>query len=144
MTMTEHDLRIMALTIAGEARGESFDGKVAVGHVILNRLDRPGWWSRNRDEIPDDTIAAVCADPLQFSCWNRDDPNLRYLAFLPPDHPVYLECLTAALSALRTRENDPTAGSCHYYDKRSPEPFWARGKTPVCTIGHHAFFNDID
>jgi hypothetical protein len=41
------ELRAMAATIWGEARGEPLDGKVAVGWVIRNRAANPGGWGRD-------------------------------------------------------------------------------------------------
>lgn len=39
--------RAVAATIWGEARGESYEGKLAVGCVIRNRVESPGWWGRD-------------------------------------------------------------------------------------------------
>lgn len=47
-------------TIAFEASGEPFEGQIAVGYVILNRM--------KRRDIP---APAVCKAPAQFSCWNN-------------------------------------------------------------------------
>ncbi len=33
---------VMARTICGEARGESYQGKIAMGWVIMNRVALPG------------------------------------------------------------------------------------------------------
>ncbi len=140
MNISEHDLHIFTLAVAGEARGEPWEGKVAVAHVVMNRFAKPGWWSENRDDIPDHTIAAVCADPFQFSCLNNGDPNLRYLAMLPRTNPVYLECQAAALAVLTGREPDPTGEATHYFKTGTPEPKWAAGKTPVAVIGCHRFY----
>lgn len=60
------DLEILARTIWGEARGEGQLGMEAVAAVIVNRVFDPRW---------PDTIAEVCLQPKQFSCWNKDDPN---------------------------------------------------------------------
>lgn len=140
MTLSQFDLHLMTLTIAGEGRGEPWAGKIGIGHTILNRHAKPGWWSENRDSIPDHTIAAVCADPWQFSCLNANDPNVRFLILLPPTDPVYLECQAAALAVLTGREPDPTGGATHYFKTGTPEPKWAAGKTPVAVIGCHRFY----
>lgn len=68
--ITDHDLDTVALTVWGEARGESMVGQSAVAWVIRNRQANPGWWSR-----PHHTLADVCLASYQFSCWNRNDPN---------------------------------------------------------------------
>ena len=37
------DIQLMARAINGEARGESYEGQVAVGAVILNRVRHPSF-----------------------------------------------------------------------------------------------------
>jgi hypothetical protein len=61
------DKQIMGLTIYGEARGEIDEGKIAVGTVILERVDKQGWMGK--------TIQEVCLKPYQFSCYLPSDPN---------------------------------------------------------------------
>ena len=63
-----HDIDILARTIYGEARGETDEGKRAVGLCILNRYRSNKWFAGN-------TIAETCQKPWQFSCWNKKDPN---------------------------------------------------------------------
>jgi hypothetical protein len=142
--VSQHDIHMMASTIVAEARGEPWIGKVAVGWVIRNRHANPGWWSRERDTVPDDTIAAVCVDAWQFSGLNSCDPNLRYAMIMPPDHPEYLECLAAALAVILDKEQDPTEGAGHYHARsmRQP-PAWAAGLRPCFETPGHLFFNDV-
>ena len=52
------DLQLMARAINGEARGESYEGQVAVGAVILNRVKSA--------EFPN-TIAGVIYEPGAFT-----------------------------------------------------------------------------
>lgn len=52
------DLQLMARAINGEARGESYEGQVAVGAVILNRV--------KSSEFPN-TIAGVIYEPGAFT-----------------------------------------------------------------------------
>ena len=59
--------QVLALTIFGEARGEPTPGKIAVGSVILERVDHRDWDGK--------TIPEVCFKKWQFSCYNERDPN---------------------------------------------------------------------
>ena len=52
------DLQLLARAINGEARGESYEGQVAVGAVILNRVKHP--------DFPN-TIAGVIYQPGAFT-----------------------------------------------------------------------------
>lgn len=134
--MTNSDLDIMARTIFGEARGEDFDGKLAVAHVILNRVKK-----RHRKEV---TIAGVCTEPYQFSCWLPDDPNRLKMETISVNQPVFRDCLMAALKAIAQGDDeDMTLGSTHYHTTVI-SPAWAEGKDPVVTIGNHAFYNNVD
>lgn len=143
--ITALDIDTFARTLWGEARGEVFEGILAVGWVIMNRYNRPGWWSRNKgDGIPDDTIAATCRDPMQFSCWNENDPNREKLINVTLDDSAFQKCYYIALRlSLEYEKNDPTHGSCHYHTA-NVMPKWAQGKIPVYTIGDHRFYNNVN
>ena len=52
------DLQLLARAINGEARGESYEGQVAVGAVILNRVKHPNF---------PNTIAGVIYQPGAFT-----------------------------------------------------------------------------
>jgi hypothetical protein len=141
--VSQHDLDLATRTIAAEARGEDHMGKIAVAYVMLNRLARPGWWSREKDAVPDDTLGAVCVDAWQFSGLNTNDPNLRYAMILPPTHQVYLECLAALLDALLGVVPDITDGATHYHVIGMPNPpAWASSPKMRQTFEHgrHRFF----
>lgn len=147
------DILMATATVYGEARGSSQDDREAVVHVMLNRLDRPGWWSRNKDDIPDDTLSAVCREPFQFSCWNDGDPNCDKLLSILASPQKYVRdatfrsCATAVSTAIiaRLAGEDPTSGSAHYHTIAMGFPkTWGAKKSPTVIIGAHAFYNDID
>lgn len=136
------DLVIAARTVFGEARGESYAGKKAVAHVLLNRLRAGG--------APN--LAAVCLRPLQFSCWNRGDPNLPVLTAAGFDDPALRDSFRALLEAFD--ETDPTQGATHYltpaaYERMQKAPArnaanWAKDLVPSAAIGTQLFFNNLD
>ncbi len=131
--MTDHDFEIMAKTIYGEARGESRQGQTAVACVIFNRLRSKKWFSAK-------TAAGVCLKPLQFSCWNKSDPNSRILANLPYSaYSKYFDVIKEAEKA------DITNGATHYCTREVlSRTKWASGKEPCFECGNHLFFRDID
>ena len=61
------DLQLMARAINGEARGESYEGQVAVGAVILNRV--------KSSEFPN-TIAGVIYEPGAFTAVSDGQINV--------------------------------------------------------------------
>ena len=131
--ITPLDIEILARTIYGEARGEYRNGKVAVAWVILNRTSAPRWKS---------DIMSVCLQPKQFSCWLPKDPNFQKLKSIQMDDVHYRECYGVAIAVCTGVDADNTSGSKHYHASKI-KPNWARGKTPVCRIGNHSFYNDI-
>lgn len=127
---------ILAITIYGEARGEPLLGKIAVGHVINNRMNDKRW---------PNTIVDVCLQPKQFSCWNENDPNyptlVRKLWQLKSMDQTYTwkECLFAAVGVLRDYLKDNTDGANHYHTA-SIHPSWADKMAKTVEIGHHIFY----
>ena len=131
------DFDAMRRTIWGEARGEPFQGQLAVGHVILNRAHHP---TIKRWGIG---IYAVCHAKDQFSCWNPADPNSGMVRVVSENMPSFIRASAAAGLVLSGEAPDPTGHSTHYYRIGSPEPNWVRGAKHTVDIGHHAFFTDV-
>lgn len=141
-TDLEFDLKIMALTVWAEARGEPEIGQRAVAWVIRNRFETPGWWSK-APRIAANTVAAVCRCPWQFSCWNESDPNRKRL-----DDPAtqnradYLAIRKLCFDVLsESPMKDPTVGSDHYCTRAvADKTRWAQDRGPVAKIGNHYFY----
>jgi len=135
------DLEYLARTIAGEARGESFAGKIAVGKSIVNRFR-----ISHRSES---TIAGVCTEPYQYSCWNTKDNNRAVIEKMSFVELMDLGCIAAALAAMDPSHLDETKGSTHYHTVKAPKgaikwpPVWAEGHKPAIQIGNHYFYNTV-
>ncbi|MDD3831194.1 MAG: spore cortex-lytic enzyme [Clostridia bacterium] len=115
---TSSDLYLLASCIYGEARGESYTGKVAVGAVILNRV--------KSSSFPN-SIAGVIYQPGAFTCVSDGQINLG----------TNDECLKAARDAMNGW--DPTYGCLFYYNPSTATSSWIRNKTVVTVIGSHVF-----
>lgn len=124
------DLLIAARTILGEARGETYRGKKAVAHVLINRTNE-------RIGDRDHSLAATCLRWKQFSAWLESDPNRKILEEASLDDRDMRVCLRAILEALD--EEDFTNGANHYHT-RSIEPYWAEDVLPCFEEGHHLFY----
>ena len=135
MNYSNLDIDILTRTIWGEARGEGEEGMLAVGHVILNRVARGGWWGNS--------VTEVCKKPYQFSCWNTGDPNRLEMMSLNVEDVSMRECHWAALTVILGKHRDNTEGSCHYHT-HGVSPDWSKGLSPVRSIGDHLFFNDVE
>lgn len=128
----------LARTLWGEARGEKLAGLRAVAAVVLNRAShrRVHWWGRS--------IVGVCRAPMQFSCWNGNDPNLPKLLAVTTSDSRFKICQDVADEALDGLLGaDCKIGATHYHTK-SIRPKWAAGKVPCADVGNHLFYNNIE
>lgn len=148
MQQHEDDCRILALTMVGEGRGESLDGRVAIG-----------WTVRNRSTEKGQTIAARCLQRLQYSTWWPQGGVENYrvtldlaeavfvtgLTITTPRFAVYHECAVLAGGVIDGRLRDRTHGSTHYLTTQllaAHPPAWVDRPATV-VLGSHAFFAGI-
>lgn len=119
-----------SMTIWLEARGETYEGKLALAEVILNRRNAGHWG---------DTIAEVVLSPSQFSCWNTNG-NRRSVAVLQNDEAQYQDCVRAWQAA---RAGSKTVhGATMYYNPAGvlQRPAWAKQELLLAVIGNHRFY----
>ncbi len=112
------EVNLLAKVISAEARGESYEGQVAVGAVVLNRVAHPSF---------PDTISGVVYQNGAFSCVN--DSNWY--------QPVAESAKRAAQDAINGW--DPTGGAVYYYNPAKTSNAWIRTRTVVKIIGNHYF-----
>lgn len=112
------DYDLLARIISAEARGESYLGQVAVGAVILNRIEHPSF---------PDTLSAVIYQKGAFSCLN--------------DGQFYESVADSAYSAARDAINglDPSGGAIYYYNPSTATSKWIFSRPVITTIGNHRF-----
>ena len=138
--MSSHEVDVLARTIYGEARGESVSGMEAVASVIVNRLrfsHKKGryWWGNS--------IAGICQQPWQFSCWNKNDANYKKINEVKDSDLIFCICKRIAQRAVGEVLEDKTKSATHYHT-RTISPSWSVGKIPCAEIGYHVFYNDIE
>ena len=114
------NLQLMARAINGEARGESYEGQVAVGAVIMNRV--------KHSDFPN-TIAGAIYQSGAFTAVSDGQIN----------EPIAegSTVLKAAQDALNGW--DPTDGCIYYFNPNTATSSWIWSKTIVKTIGKHHF-----
>lgn len=109
---------LLARVISAEARGEPYAGQVAVGAVILNRVEHPSFPS---------TIAGVVYQPGAFTC--MVDGQI--------DQPVAESAVRAAQEALSGA--DPSGGAIYYFNPSTATSAWIWSRPLIKTIGNHRF-----
>ncbi len=117
-TNTSSDIYLLARCIYGEARGEVYLGKVAVGAIILNRVDDPNF---------PNSISGVIYQPGAFDAVADGQINLS------PDE----ECIRAARDAFGGW--DPTDGCLYYYNPKTATNKWMLSKEVTLVVGNHSF-----
>lgn len=114
------DLQLMARTINGEARGEPYEGQVAVGAVILNRV--------KNSKFPN-TVAGVIYEKGAFTAVADGQIN------------VPIKEGSTVLKAAQDAMNgwDPTNGCIYYFNPNTATNKWIWSRPLVKTIGKHRF-----
>ena len=114
------DEQLLARAINGEARGEPYEGQVAVGAVILNRTKDP--------KFPK-TIAGVIYQPGAFTAVSDGQIN------------VPIDSKSTVLKAARDALNgwDPTNGCIYYWNPATATSKWIWSRQIVKKIGKHNF-----
>lgn len=112
------DLNLLARVINGEARGESYEGQVAVGAVVLNRV--------KHSSFPN-TIAGVVYQNGAFTAVVDGQIN----------KPVESSCYNAARDALNGW--DPSGGAVYYYNPATATSSWIWSRPVIKQIGKHVF-----
>lgn len=112
------DVALLAKVISAEARGEPYDGQVAVGAVILNRIAHPSF---------PNTLAGVVYEPGAFTC--MVDGQI--------DQPVASSAYQAARDAMNGA--DPSGGAIYYFNPVTATSAWIWSRPLITVIGKHRF-----
>lgn len=114
------DIQLMARAINGEARGEPYEGQVAVGSVILNRV---------KDSRFPNSISGVIYQSGAFTAVSDGQIN----AVISEGSTVY----KAAQDAMNGW--DPTGGCVYYFNPATATNKWIWSRPMTVTIGKHRF-----
>lgn len=112
------NVELLAKLIHGEARGEPYKGMVAVGAVVLNRVD---------DSRFPSTIAGVIYQAGAFDAVS--------------DGQINMTPSTSAYNAARDALNgwDPSGGAVYYFNPATATNKWIWSRPLTVVIGNHRF-----
>lgn len=112
------DYQLLARLISAEARGEPYTGQVAVGAVVLNRIEHPSF---------PDSMAGVIYQQGAFSCIS--------------DGQFSVAVADSAYKAARDALNgwDPSGGAIYYFNPNTATSSWIWSRPLIKTIGKHRF-----
>lgn len=111
-------VEMMARTVHGEARGESYQGQVAVAAVILNRMAS--------NAFPDSTYQVI----FQRNAFTAVNDGQYWLK---PNATAY-KAVKAAMMGW-----DPSNGATYYYNPRGVTDTWIYSRPVIKAIGKHYF-----
>ena len=114
------DIQLMARAINGEARGEPYEGQVAVGAVILNRV--------KSSQFPN-TVAGVIYQKGAFTAVSDGQINVPIAS-----NSTVVKAAQDALNGW-----DPTGGAIYYFNPNTATNKWIWSRPQIKTIGNHIF-----
>ncbi|WNF24708.1 cell wall hydrolase [Mesobacillus jeotgali] len=113
----EEEVKLLARLVHAEAKGEPYEGKVAVAEVVLNRVEH--------EQFPDSVKEVIyqrnAFQPVQNGAINK---------------PASEEAIEAVEDAL---ENENNIDCLYFYNPDTATSQWIFTRDVVKTIGKHAF-----
>ena len=114
------DLQLLARAVNGEARGEPYEGQVAVAAVVLNRV--------RHSSFPN-SISGVIYQPGAFTAVSDGQINVP----IAENSTVYKACRDAMNGW------DPSYGAIYYFNPDTATSSWVWTRKHIVTIGKHRF-----
>ena len=118
INITNEELLLLSKLVTGEARGESYEGQVAVAAVVINRVKDPRFPNTIRDVIYQKNAFSVVKD---------GSINMQ------PTESAY----TAAQEAVYG--SDPTNRAINFWNPDIATCKWIKTLNPYMRIGNHVF-----
>jgi len=139
-TSLENEYHCLASNIYWESRNQSLNGKVAVGQVVLNRVDSTAYG---------DSICGVVKQTKYYPSGgiNLHDCQFSWYCDGKSDIPwerekhIYEESFMLAVRLLENRPMDFTEGATHYHNNKV-NPYWADSLERVTRIDDHIFYRN--
>lgn len=116
----DNDIQLLARAVNGEARGEKYEGQVAVAAVILNRVRHASF---------PNSISGVIYQPGAFTAVADGQINQP----IDTNSTVFKACKDAMNGW------DPTGGAIYYYNPATATSKWIFSRQVVKVIGKHRF-----
>lgn len=139
---------ILARAIYGEARGEPYDGMVAVAWSIRNRVENPSWWPSSEESyFP--TYSSIILEPGEYAVFGLYDENRPYvenpslLFDIPEEEAAWRTSYAVAGKVMNGEIPDNTYGADSFESSESrgePAPEWATPDRFTVKIGNHKFY----
>ncbi|WP_087960624.1 MULTISPECIES: spore cortex-lytic enzyme [Bacillus] len=115
---SNNDINLLAQAVYGEARGEPYEGQVAVAAVILNRLESPSF---------PNTVSGIIFEPLAFTAVADGQINLT-------PNETARKAVIDAINGM-----DPSGNATYYFNPETATSKWIWSRPQIKKIGKHIF-----
>lgn len=117
---SQNEIKLLANAVHGEARGEPYEGQVAVAAVILNRVDSASF---------PNTVSGVIFEPGAFTA--------------VADGQIWLTPNETSKKAVLDAINgwDPSSNAIYYFNPDTATSAWIWTRPQIKKIGRHIFCN---
>jgi spore germination cell wall hydrolase CwlJ-like protein len=153
----------MAQNVYFEAREESMIGKIAVAHVVKNRIKDKRWpdtvckvvkqgpiresWKTKKDPTlaKEDRVYYPRRDRCQFSWYCDGEKDMLWVTYkdgtvIPQNMTAWRDSIHVALFVMNDEWSmDPTDGATFYYNPNIANPGWAGKYKETAIFGNHRF-----
>ena len=163
-SVNETELKCMAENIYFEGRAEPMMGKVAIGKVVMNRIEsdrhpndicgvvhegphRESWKTRGKDVPEQDRKFFPIRNKCDFSWYcdgKKDIVWVSYMDGTPIDSnaTAWRDSINVALFVMTGELRDVTNGADHYYNYNISNPYWVGAMDETAVIGNHRFMKE--
>ena len=166
VSVDEAELKCMAENIYFEGRAEPMVGKIAIGHVVLNRIEdsrfpnticevvkqgpvRESWKTKKDPSLKDNERKFYpIKNRCQFSWWCDGQKDIVWATYMngeviESNMTAWRDSIHVALFIMNgDYTNDPTAGAVFYYNPHIANPSWGAVYNETAMIGNHRFMKD--
>ena len=163
VSVNEAELKCMAENIYFEGRAEPMIGKIAIGHVVMNRIEdkrfpdticgvvkqgpvRESWKTKKDPTLAkEDRIYYPRKNRCQFSWWCDGHRDMLWVTYkdgtiIPQNMTAWRDSIHVALFVMNDEwAMDPTDGATFYYNPHIANPSWGGTYTETAIIGNHRF-----
>jgi len=157
------ELYCMAQNVYFESRHEPMLGKIAVAHVVMNRIEDKRWpgtvcevvkegpvresWKTKKDpNLPkEERVYYPRKNRCQFSWYCDGHRDMLWVTYkdgtiIPENMTAWRDSVHVALFVMNDKWSmDPTDGATFYYNPHIANPGWAGKYTETAVIGNHRF-----
>ena len=161
----EEQLYCMAKNIYFESRAEGYIGKIAVGHVVMNRVAdkrfpnticevvhqgpmREAWKTRqHKDLLKTERVYYPVKNRCQFSWYCDGHRDMLWVTYkdgtvIQTNMNAWRDSVHVALSVMNKDGHDPSDGALFYYNFNIANPAWGAKYIETAIFGNHRFMTD--